>query len=185
MTVATYKWSIDRYHEAVEAGVFRGQALELLNGELVEMPPEGIAHAGLSSDSADLLRALLGNRAKVREAKPITLPNASEPEPDIAIVRPLGEVYRTAHHPYPEDIFWVIEYANTSLEKDMSLKRKIYAKAGIEEYWIVNIKTRALMVYRFPNRVEGDYTEINTYKDGTISPLSFPETEVSVSKLIQ
>ncbi len=182
MTVATYQWTIDRYHEAVEAGIFRGQAVELLQGALIEMSPEGVPHAGLSSDSADDLRKLLGDRAKVREAKPITLPNASEPEPDIAIVRPLGAVYRTEHHPYPEDIFWVIEYSNTSLEKDLKLKRTIYAEVGICEYWVVDLKARELVVFRDP--VNGVYTSQETRTSGIICPLSFPDIEVSVSRLI-
>ncbi len=182
MTVTTYKWSIDRYHEAVEAGVFRGKAIELLQGELVEMPPEGIPHAGLSSDSADELRRLLGERAKVREAKPITLPNASEPEPDIAIVRPLGSVYRTEHHPYPDDIFWVIEYSNTSLEKDLTLKSKIYAESGIGEYWVVNLKVKELIV--FQNPVDGEYASQRHLRAGSISPLSFPDLELDISKLV-
>jgi Uma2 family endonuclease len=182
MIVATYKWTIDRYHEAVEAGIFRGQAVELLQGALIEMSPEGVPHAGLSSDSADDLRELLGDRAKVREAKPITLPNASEPKPDIAIVRPLGTVYRIEHHPYPEDIFWVIEYANTSLEKDLNLKSAIYAEVGICEYWVVNLKARELIVFRDP--VNGEYISRECLNDGIICPLSFSDIEVSVSRLI-
>ncbi|HAA32054.1 MAG TPA: hypothetical protein DCE56_35550 [Cyanobacteria bacterium UBA8553] len=90
-----YRWTIDRYHKAVEAGIFDGQPLELLDGELIEMSPEGIPHAGVSSDGADYLREMLGSQVKVREAKPITLPNDSEPEPDIAIVKPLGDLYKT------------------------------------------------------------------------------------------
>ncbi|WP_322745480.1 Uma2 family endonuclease [Plectonema radiosum] len=70
---------------------------------------------------------LLGKRAKIRHAKPITLPNDSEPEPDLAIVQRLGRDYRE-HHPYVENIFWVIEYSNSSLEKDLERKSKILAR---------------------------------------------------------
>jgi len=90
MTVITYKWTVDRYHQAVEAGIFNAQPLELLNGELIEMSPEGISHAALSSDAGDYFRELLGLRAKIREGKPITLPNNSEPEPDIAVLYQVG-----------------------------------------------------------------------------------------------
>jgi Uma2 family endonuclease len=75
-TVTPYRWTVDRYHQAVKAGVFDGQPLELLDGELIEIAPEGIPHAGLSSDGADYLRERLGMQVKVREAKPVTLPNA-------------------------------------------------------------------------------------------------------------
>ncbi|MEM9135790.1 MAG: Uma2 family endonuclease [Cyanobacteria bacterium P01_F01_bin.42] len=182
MAVATYKWSIERYHEAVEAGVFRDQAVELLRGDLVAMSPEGIPHAGLSSDCADELRRLLGDRVKVREGKPITLPNASEPEPDIAIVQPLGEVYHKKHHPYPKDVFWVIEYSNTSLEKDLTVKSQVYAEVGIEEYWVVNLKARELVLFRCP--VDGEYQTRQTLDDGAVSPQAFPGVEVRVSVLI-
>jgi Uma2 family endonuclease len=73
----------------------------------------------------------------VRQAKPVTLPNASEPEPDLAIVQRLGQEYRQ-HHPYPENIFWMIEYTEPSLSKDLRIKSGVYAEVGISEYWIVN-----------------------------------------------
>lgn len=182
-TVKPYRWTIDRYHKAVEAGIFDGQPLELLEGELIEMSPEGIPHAGLSSDSADYLRELLGSQVKVREAKPITLPNDSEPEPDIAIVQPLGDLYKTERHPHVEDIFWVIEYSNTSLDKDLQIKSKIYAKANILEYWVINLKTRELIVFRDP--VEAEYRSKTITTSGVISPESFPTIQISVDRLVR
>lgn len=181
--LAPYRWTVDRYHRAVEAGVFEGQPLELLDGVLVEMSPEEIPHAGLSSDAADYLRAQLGNRAKVREAKPITLPNDSEPEPDIAIVRPLGEVYKTERHPTVADIFWVMEYANTSLEKDLEIKDKIYAAAGISEYWVVNLKARSLIVFRQPEN--GVYQSCITLTNGTLCPECFPDLSLDLDRLLR
>jgi Uma2 family endonuclease len=178
-----YRWTVARYHKAVDAGVFDGQSVELLNGELVEMSPEGVPHAGLSSDAADYLREVLGNRVKVREAKPITLPNDSEPEPDIAIVKPLGDLYKIERHPQVIDIFWVIEYANTSLEKDLELKDKIYAKAGIPEYWVVNLKKTELIVFRNPAHGKYQFQEIIT--SGTICPMSFPKIRLEVVRLIR
>lgn len=181
--IKPYRWTVDRYHKAVEAGIFDGQPVELLDGELIEMSPEGISHAGLSSDGADYLRQQLGDRVKVREAKPITLPNDSEPEPDIAIVKPLGNLYKTERHPYVEDIFWVIEYANTSLEKDLQIKSKIYAKANIPEYWVINLKTSVIVVFRNPK--EDEYQSKTIVTSGVISPESFPTVELEVIRLIQ
>ena len=182
-TITPYRWTIDRYHKAVEAGVFDEQPIELLEGELIEMSPEGIPHAGLSSDGADYLREQLGNQVKVREAKPITLPNHSEPEPDIAIVKPLGDLYKTERHPHVEDIFWVIEYANTSLDKDLQLKSKIYASANIREYWVINLKTRELVVFRDP--VGDEYQSKIVMTSGMICPVSFPALQIDVSRLIR
>ncbi|MEC4813392.1 MAG: Uma2 family endonuclease [Scytonema sp. PMC 1069.18] len=182
MTVTTAKWTLDDYHRMIEVGLISGRQVELLNGEIVQMPPEGPEHAQLSTDAADYLRSLLGEKALIRDAKPITIPETnSEPEPDLAIVQPLRQLYRT-RHPYPENIFWVIEYANTSLSKDLDTKRKAYALSEIKEYWVVDLKNRLIKVFRNP--VDGDYIEEITLTDGEITPIAFEEIKVSVRKLL-
>jgi len=93
---------------------------------------------------------LLGDRAKIRQGKPIILPPSnSEPQPDIAVIQRLGQDYRE-HHPYPEKIFWLIEYSDYTLSKDLGIKSKIYAAAGISKYWVVNWRTMELIVFREP-----------------------------------
>ncbi|MEB3278548.1 MAG: Uma2 family endonuclease [Lyngbya sp.] len=182
MTVTLFKWSLDRYHEAIANGSIReDDRIELLRGDLVVKLPEGIPHAYYSSKVSDYLRKLLGNQAMISEGHPITLPNNSEPEPDIAIVQPLGKEYLD-HHPYPENIFWIIEFANTSLEKYLGLKKSIYAEAKIQEYWVVNLKNSELKVFINPNN--NDYTSEFTLTTGTISPLSFPDLLIAVQALI-
>jgi Uma2 family endonuclease len=181
MTLTTYKWTIERYHRAIEAGIFDDQPLELLRGDLIVMPPEREPHAYYNTEAADYLRTLLGERAKIRDAKPVTLPNNSEPVPDVAIVKPLGEVY-LEHHPYPEDIFWIIEFSNATLNKDLGEKKDIYAEAGITEYWVVNLKYKRLQVFRdLKNR---QYKTELTLTTGTIAPLAFPDVSVQVERLI-
>jgi Uma2 family endonuclease len=97
MTIA--KWTVTEYHQMITAGILVGRYVELLNGEIVEMLPEGEFHAYTSDEAGEYLIYLLGERAKVRQGKPITLPEInSEPEPDIAIVQRLGRDYRE-HHP--------------------------------------------------------------------------------------
>lgn len=139
MATILAKWSIDEYHRIIAAGILDNRHVELLKGEIVEMSPEGEPHAYFSSEAGEYLIRLLGDRAMVRLAKPITLPNASEPEPDIAIVQRLGREY-LEHHPYPENILWLIEYSDSSLDKDLETKTKIYAEVKIPEYWVVNLK---------------------------------------------
>lgn len=183
MTITTAKWRLDQYHQMIEAGILDGQPVELLNGEIVEMPPEGLEHAQLSTDTADYLRAQLGNQALVRDGKPITLPNSnSEPQPDLTIAAPLREVYRTQHHPYPENIFWLVEYSNTSLAKDLDAKRQTYARAGIPEYWVVNLKNRVVTVFRQPDG--GDYQYEETISEGTLHPVAFPRVSITVRQLL-
>ncbi|MGH8001956.1 MAG: Uma2 family endonuclease [Brasilonema sp.] len=182
MTLTTAKWTLDDYHRMIEVGLLSGRQVELLNGEIVEMSPEGPEHAQLSTDAADYLRSLLGEKALVRDAKPITIPEiSSEPEPDLAIVQLLRSLYRT-RHPYPENIFWIIEYSNTSLSKDLDAKRKTYAYAGIKEYWVVDLKNRLLKVLRNP--LDGKYSDEVTLSEGEISPLAFPEIKVLVQRLL-
>jgi Uma2 family endonuclease len=181
MTVTTYKWTIERYHRAIEAGIFDDQSIELWRGDLIVMPPEREPHAYYNTEAADYLRTLLGERAKIRDAKPVTLPNNSEPAPDIAIVKPLGEVY-LEHHPYPENIFWIIEFSNATLNQDLGEKKDIYAEAGITEYWVVNLKSKQLQVFR--NLKNGQYETELTLTTGTIIPLAFPDIAVQVERLI-
>jgi Uma2 family endonuclease len=182
MILTTAKWSLEDYHRMIEAGLLDDRPVELLNGEIVEMTPEREPHANSSSEAGDYLRDLLGSRAKVREGHPITIPSSnSEPEPDLAIVRRRDEGYRD-HHPYPGDIFWLVEFSNSSLKKDLDPKAKAYAAAGIAEYWVVNLKAMELVVMRDP--VEGEYRSQVTWWENTISPLTFADVSVSVSRML-
>jgi Uma2 family endonuclease len=180
MTVTPAKWSLDEYHQMIDAGILVERQIELLNGEMIEMAPEGPEHAQLSTDAADYLRVLLGSRALIRDAKPITLLNSgSEPRPDVAIVQPLRDLYRT-RHPYPENIFWLIEYAHSSLVKDLEAKRKAYAE--IAEYWVVNLRHRRVTVFREPTH--GDYLQETIVTDGNLMPVAFPDVVVDVRRLL-
>ena len=183
MTLTTAKWSLDDYHRMIDAGILVDRQVELLNGEIVEMPPEGTPHAAYSQNAGDYLRSVLGNRATIREAKPITLPDSSsEPEPDIAIVAPHPlEVY-LQHHPYPQDIFWVIEFSYSSLTKDLESKSKIYAASGIPEYWVINLRSMTLIVFRSPQNSE--YTSETTIDQGVIQPIAFTDISISVDRLL-
>lgn len=182
MVLTTAKWTIEDYHRLVTAGILAGRNVELLNGEIVEMAPEGESHAYSSDEAGEYLIYLLGKRAKVRQAKPITLSSSnSEPEPDIAIVQRLGREYRE-HHPTAENIFWLIEYSNSSLSKYLEVKSQTYAKAGIPEYWLINLKKTELIVFREPTD-EGYQTQ-QILTRGYLNPLAFPELAISVERLL-
>ena len=174
------KFTINEYHRIVESGALDDRKVELLEGLIIEMVPEGIPHAYYNDESGDYLSNVLGSRAKVREGKPITLAD-SEPEPDLAIVQPLGAEY-AKHHPYPENIFWVIEFSDSSLTKDLGDKLKIYAKAGIKEYWVINLRDNELIVFRSPQN--GEYPQEARLRNGNISPLAFPEVSIAVNRLM-
>ena len=182
MALTTKTWTVAEYHRLVDEGILDDQPVELLDGEIVVMPPEGEPHAYGSDEAGEYLARLLGERARVRQAKPITLTEFdSEPEPDLAIVRRLGPEYRD-HHPYPENVFWLVEYANTSLNKDLEAKKRLYAAAGIVEYWVVNLRDMTLLVFRDPSAAT--YRTEQTLEGGVIHPLAFPDLAVSVSRLL-
>lgn len=176
------KISLDQYHRMIDAGIWDDRHVELLNGLIVEMSPEGSPHAHRSTEVGEYLIRLLGEQAQVRSAKPITLPSGSEPEPDIAIVQRLGDEYLN-HHPYPENIFWVIEYSNTSLEKDLGVKAAIYAAANIPEYWVVNLQDNKLIVFRDP--VNQKYQFEQEFTSGKVNPLAFSEITIEVARLLR
>ncbi|MCC3589566.1 Uma2 family endonuclease [Microcoleus sp. PH2017_28_MFU_U_A] len=181
MSVTTVKWTVADYHRIIAAGILEGRKVELIGGEIIEMAPEGESHAYCSDEAGEYLIYLLGDRAKVRQGKPITLPlNNSEPEPDIAVIQRLGQNYRE-HHPYPENIFWLIEYSNSTLTKDLGIKNKIYAAAGIAEYWVVNLRTMELIVFRDPTDAGYQFRETLTH--GNINPLAFPNVSVAIDRL--
>ena len=178
---ALVKWSIDDYHLMIESGVLKNRSVELLEGEIIEVSPESPLHRFTNDSVAEYLRGLLQGKAKVFESHPITLDN-SEPEPDISIVRLPNSNYRD-HHPYPEDIYWLIEISNTTLEDDLNKKKKIYARAGINEYWIVDLKNTELIVFR--GAFENDYKTKNTFNDGAIAPIPFPNIKITVNTLLK
>ncbi len=181
MTITTYKWTIERYHQAISLGLFDNESVELLRGDIILMPPEGEAHAYYNSEVGDYLRTLLGARVKIREAHPITLPNNSEPIPDLAIVKPLGTIY-LEHHPYPGDIFWLIEFSLATLSKDLNEKKATYSEAGIAEYWVVNLTGREVSVFR--DLEDGRYITAETFTIGVVSPQAFPDVQVQVKRLM-
>jgi Uma2 family endonuclease len=173
------KWSVDDYHRMIEAGILRDRRVELLAGEIVEMSPETPIHYNTTKRGAKYLEELLAGKADVRFKGLITLPD-SEPEPDIAIVQ-LPESAYNERHPEPNDIFWVVEVAKTSLKKDVELKASIYATAAIQEYWILDLSNTRVIVFREPQNDQ--YITQQVISEGAIFPLAFPDIQVFVERL--
>lgn len=177
VTVTTAKWTLDEYHRMVAAGILSDRRVELLRGDIVEMAPEGPVHADCVNYATHYLAQLLGDRALVRSASPVTLSDRSEPEPDLAIVR--LQRYRE-RHPYPEDIFWLVEFSNSTLRKDTDIKSAIYAIAGVREYWIADLNAMRLIILREPTA--GNYRSCRVQTSGEICPLAFPEIAIAVDR---
>ncbi|MDJ0845882.1 Uma2 family endonuclease [Crocosphaera sp.] len=179
-TYTLMKWTIEDYHRMIEAGILNDHHVELIAGEIIEMSPEGTFHRFLNHRGVKYLRSILENEAEIMECHPITLLD-SEPEPDITIVRTPDTLYLN-RHPYPEDIYLLIEIADSTLNKDLMEKKNLYAKFNIPEYWVIDIKNKLLYVFQNP---QGDNYQITkTYQEGIIYMLAFPKVEIDVNKLI-
>ncbi len=173
------KWSLKDYHDLIDNGLLADKNVELLEGELIEMPPESPLHSYITRTSTQYLREKLSGLALVIEAHPITLAN-SEPEPDIAIVKDHAHNYKN-RHPFAEDIFLLIEISNKTLSYDLNEKKKIYAKEGIKEYWVVDINNH--QIYVFFNPDNDDYLVKINISIGVINPQSFPNLELVIEHL--
>ncbi len=173
------KWDINEYHKMIATGLLDNKKCELLNGEIITMSPELPIHYNTAKRGVNYLKQLLTNKADVRFNGPVTLAN-SEPEPDIAIVKlPESKYDRT--HPYPEDIYWLIEVANSSLSKDLTIKKQVYAQAKIPEYWVLNLQQQELIVFRQPEA--NNYVIETIWAGAIVQSLAFPQIDIIVNNL--
>lgn len=149
--VPRHRLTLDEYHRLGEAGILgEDDRVELLDGQLVDMSPIGPRHALAVDALNELLMAAVAGRAAVRVQNPVEIGRGTEPNPDIAVVRRPWDGYPHAH-PRPEDVFLLVEVADTSLATDRGAKLELYARAGIREFWIVNLTTDGVLVYRSPS----------------------------------
>ncbi len=146
------------YYGMIESGIIReGERVELILGQIFTMAAKGTRHTVTTTKLLKTLLTLVGDGAIVRCQDPITLPNNSEPEPDIVIARLRSDDYINSH-PSPADIILVIEVAESTIKFDRDTKAPLYAATGINEYWIVNLIDNRLEIYRQP---EGNiYTSV-------------------------
>ncbi len=181
MSTTIAKWTVQDYQRMVNAGILDERHVELIEGDIIEMVPEGAEHAGRSESLAMLLRRKLDGRAWIREARPITL-TTSEPEPDIAIVD-IAHIPYITRHPIAADVFLAIEVSNTTLQTDLTRKRNLYAQAGIPEYWVLDLQHRCVIVFRQPDQIT--YRQQQTIKTGTIAPLAFADCTVRIEDIFR
>jgi Uma2 family endonuclease len=175
-------WTVDEYHRMLEAGILgERDRVELLEGQIVEMSPQLPPHASTTQRTARYFDRLLENRAYVRMQLPITLRPNSEPEPDVAVVQIDPNEY-SDHHPRPDEILLIIEVADTTLESDRKQKALTYAKAGIADYWVLDVSNRQVYVFRQPT--PAGYQQETRFNANTTLPLiCIPEIEVLLNQL--
>lgn len=178
----TYRWTVEKYEELGRAGFFQCKPrVELLNGEIVTMSPIGFRHATAVKRLTKFFNRLSGDRYDVTAQLPIIIDELSEPEPDLALVDPASEA--TGKHPQPAHIFLVIEVSDSTLRYDRENKLPAYARNGVREFWLLNLQTNQLEVYRDP--AGESYRDTLTLRpDETIAPLAFPDVELRVGDFL-
>jgi Uma2 family endonuclease len=168
------------YDHLVALGAFDSERVELLNGYIVRMNPQRAPHASVVQRLTRRLIAELDlpGRASVRCQLPLALTADSEPEPDLAIV-PSGD-YELEH---PRTALWVIEVAESSIDRDRVEKAGIYATAMVPEYWVINLTRREIEVRTEP--ADGVYMRVTPYRLGeSVSPRAFPELVLAIDEIM-
>ena len=162
--ISDFRWTLAKYHEAIAAGVLGPEdKIELLNGQIVNKMSINPPHAATVAKLNKYFSRRFLDVYELRSENPVTFIDDSEPEPDYTICALDAEEY--AHrHPRPEEVHLIVEVAENSLSRDRTHKAKIYASAGIAEYWIVNLKNRQLEIHVDPDPEAGVYGRITRYK---------------------
>lgn len=154
-----HRLTVEEYHRMGEAGVLAPDArVELIEGEVIDMAPIGSRHASVVNRLNDLLMRAVQGRAIVQVQGPVRLSDRSEPEPDVALLRPRADYYRDAL-PTPADMLLLIEVAESTQRYDRTVKAPLYARHGIPELWVIDLENALVHFYRRP---EGDaYADIS------------------------
>jgi len=182
-----HQWTRDEYYKMAEAGLLDGKHVELIEGQVIEMSPMGSPHITAVTLTGDVLREVFRVGYFVRIQGPFDLGELSEPEPDVAVIAGKVRDYADAH---PTTAVLIVEVADTSLAYDRTTKVSLYAKAGIEDYWIVNLIERQLEVYRHPTVDAAQpygfgYAEITTLRAAErVVPLAMPQASITVADLL-
>ena len=166
-----------------EAGILgEDDRVELLEGEIVEMAPIGSRHAAVVDRLNALFARALEGRAIVRVQSPVRLSEVSEPQPDLALLRPRGDYYEGGH-PGPGDVLLVVEVADTRPEYDREVKVPLYGRHEVREAWLVDLSAGRVEVYRGPG--PRGYKERRVLGRGeAVAPLAVPDLEVRVEEVL-
>ncbi|GFZ99878.1 Uma2 family endonuclease [Okeania sp. KiyG1] len=176
-------FTVDEYYKLLEAGILtEDERVELIRGEILKMSPISPSHAGCVKRLAELFILGLAKTVTVGIQDPVRLNDNSEPEPDIALLQRRPDFYRT-QHPQPEDVFLLIEVADTTVKYDREVKIPLYAENNIVEVWLVNLPQKCLEVYRQPTG--NGYENVQTFQSGdTVTIQALPNVTFTVDEIL-
>ncbi len=175
--------TVAEYHRMGEVGILtEDDRVELIEGELIAMSPIGSAHSGTVNALNHCLVRAIGDRGVVAVQNPVQLDDLSEPQPDFSVLKPRDDFYRRAT-PRPADVLLIIEVADSSLNYDRNVKRSLYARHGIPEFWIVNLAAGEIEVCRSP---EGEqYASVTPVgREAVLEPQLLPGVTIPVAALL-
>ena len=158
--------------------------VELLDGQIVDMFPVGPFHSGVGTRLQTIFTLAGGERWIVRTRLPVHLSNGSEPQPDLALVKPREDFY-TGRHPQAEDVLLLVEVADSSVRFDREEKLPVYAREGVPEYWIVNLVEKVVEVYRQPSSSGAYTTKSRVRGEDEVAPAAFPAAKIKVAELLK
>jgi len=185
LSIRKHCLTVADFHKMGEVGIFTEDArVELIEGELFDMPPIGSGHASVVMIFIHLLTRAVGDLAIVGAQTPIVLGEESEPQPDILLLKPRDDFYASSH-PTPEDVLLLIEVADSSTYYDRSIKVPLYARYGIAEAWLIDLPHRRLEVYRTPKPEHAVYQHLEQHYEGSVSPQLLPNVTISVADLFR
>jgi Uma2 family endonuclease len=186
--IRSRRWTRKEYGELIKIGFFvEDEPIELLGGQLIVAEPKGSPHATAVALTVEALRAAFGAGWLIRVQDPVALDAESEPEPDVAVVPGRARDYLAEHPARPA---LLVEVAESSLAFDRGHKGSLYARAGIADYWIVNLVDEVLEVNRGPALDRSAefgwrYLDVQTLRPGAaIAPLARPDVTVAVADLL-
>lgn len=181
------RWTRDEYYRLDEQGWFQNQRVELIDGEIIQLSPPSPPHSVAVELVSDVLRKIFLEGYSLRHQTSVIHGNYSQPEPDLAVVRGNIRDYVNEH---PKTAVLIVEVSRTSLAYDKNRKLHLYASMGVAEYWILDLNSRQLLVYREPKADASapfgfSYaTAMTLSESGSVAPLEKPAATIVVSAML-
>jgi len=177
------KFTVEEYYKLAEAGILSEDDLvELIDGEIVVRSPISSRHAACVDRLAWLFSDKVRGQAIIRVQNPVRLSGHSEPEPDVALLKPRDDFYSSGH-PGPEDVLLIIEVTETSLQYDKEVKLPLYARYRIPEVWLIDLENGRIEVHSGPEG--GRYRSVKAFKRGSrLAPKGLPGVELAAEEIL-
>ena len=183
--VKVRRWTRDEYYKMAELGFFYGKRVELIEGEIIEMSPMGKPHATAIRMLLHILREIFVQDFIVDSQLPMSFGKRNEPEPDVTVIKGGVKDFINSH---PQTAELIVEVSLSTLRLDRTKKAALYAQNKIQDYWILNLKSRCLEVYRQPKKDKKlgfIYTESRVFTEtDEVSPLAMPDAKIKVADLL-